>query len=190
MFSRWGAPRSARSPQSQARASAPCVPARRTFARHSASAPTRARLRAGPPSLGCHLRRAARGRSGARGGVTAACRLLLRHHDTGTRRQHRQRAQSFVRARQMGSPRGLPAGAPTDQDVPEEGIWLFGARVRDARPAERRAGDRGWWRRLCSIRSHVTCPDARGRRFAATVLRCLSTAAHDALPAGEVALTG
>jgi hypothetical protein len=61
-----------------------------------------------------------------------------------------------ARGRVIGSPRGLPPRAPTDPDVPDEGIRLFGAWVRDARPAGRRAGDRGWWRRICAIRSHVT----------------------------------
>jgi hypothetical protein len=58
--------------------------------------------------------------------------------------------------RGIGSPRGLPPGTPTDPDMPDEGIRLFEAWVRYVRPAGRRAGGSGWWRRICAIRSHVT----------------------------------
>jgi hypothetical protein len=58
------------------------------------------------------------------------------------------------------------------------------------RPAGSRTGDRGWWRRIGFLRSHVTCPDARGRRFAATVPRFFRRPRTTRFRLGRRALTG
>ena len=59
-------------------------------------------------------------------------------------------------AKDIGSPRGSPPGAPTAPDVPDGGIRLFRAWVRYARPAGSRAGGSGWCCRIGPIRSQVT----------------------------------